>query len=76
MRFGGNLLTVLVIAGTPVLALIVLAATGAATPLGATIAIGLTLLVAGGLALLWTRDLTVTRARALVGIGRASGGKG
>jgi len=35
MRSGGNLLTVLVIAGTPVLALIVLAATGAATPLGA-----------------------------------------
>jgi two-component system phosphate regulon sensor histidine kinase PhoR len=50
---------VLVIAGTPVLALIVLAVTGAATPLGAAIAIGLTLLVAGALALLWTRDLTV-----------------
>jgi two-component system phosphate regulon sensor histidine kinase PhoR len=59
MRSGGNLLTVLVIAGTPVLALIVLAATGAATPLGAAIAIGLTLLVAGALALLWARDLTV-----------------
>jgi len=59
MRSGGNLLTVLVIAGAPVLALIVLAATGAATPLGAAIAIGLTLLVAGALALLWTRDLTV-----------------
>jgi len=59
MRSGGNLLTVLVIAGTPVLALIVLAATGAATLLGAAIAIGLTLLVAGALALLWARDLTV-----------------
>jgi two-component system phosphate regulon sensor histidine kinase PhoR len=59
MRSGGNLLTVLVIAGAPVLALIVLVATGAATPLGAAIAIGLTLLVAGGLALLWARDLTV-----------------
>ncbi len=59
MRSGGNLLTVLVIAGAPVLALIVLAATGAATPLGAAIAIGLTLLVAGALALLWARDLTV-----------------
>jgi two-component system phosphate regulon sensor histidine kinase PhoR len=50
---------VLLIAGTPVLALIVLAAIGAATPLGAAIAIGLTLLVAGALALLWARDLTV-----------------
>jgi two-component system phosphate regulon sensor histidine kinase PhoR len=59
MRSGGNLLTVLVIAGTPVLALIVLAAIGAATPLGAAIAIGLTSLVAGALALLWARDLTV-----------------
>jgi two-component system phosphate regulon sensor histidine kinase PhoR len=59
MRSGGNLLTVLVIAGAPVLALIVLAATGAATPFGATIAIGLTLLVAGAVALLWARDLTV-----------------
>jgi len=59
MRSGGNLLTVLVIAGTPVLALIVLAVTGAATLLGAAIAIGLTLLVAGALALLWARDLTV-----------------
>src|SRR5208282_638346 len=59
MRSGGTLLTVLVIAGAPVLALFVHTATGAATPLGAAIAIGLTLLVAGALALLWTRDLTV-----------------
>ncbi len=53
------MLTVLAIAGAPTLALIVLAAAGAATPLGAAICIGLTLLVAGALALLWTRDLTV-----------------
>ena len=59
MRAGGTLLTVLAISGTPMLALIVLLATGAATPLGAAIAIGLTLLVAGALALVWTRDLTV-----------------
>src|SRR5271157_54428 len=59
MWAGGTLLTVLAIAGAPVLALLVLALTGGATPLGAAIAIGLTLLVAGGLALLWTRDLTV-----------------
>jgi two-component system phosphate regulon sensor histidine kinase PhoR len=59
MRTGGTLLTVLVIAGTPVLALIVLVVIGAATPFDAAIAIGLTLLVAGALALLWARDLTV-----------------
>ena len=59
MRAGGILLTVLAVAGMPVLALIVLAATGSATPLGATIAIGLTLLVAFALALLWARDLDV-----------------
>ena len=59
MRSGGTLLTVLVVAGAPVLALIVLAATGTASPLGALIAIGLTVLVAGALTLLWTRDLTV-----------------
>jgi two-component system phosphate regulon sensor histidine kinase PhoR len=59
MRAGGTLLTVLAIAGVPVLALLALAATGSATPLGAAIAIGLTLLVASALALLWTRDLEV-----------------
>jgi two-component system phosphate regulon sensor histidine kinase PhoR len=59
MRAGGTLLTVLAIAGVPVLALIVMAATGAAAPLGAAIAVGLTLLAAGVLALLWTRDLDV-----------------
>src|SRR5271167_3930326 len=59
MRAGGTLLTVLAIAGAPVLALLVLAATGSAAPLGAAIAIGLTLLVAVALALLWTRDLDV-----------------
>ena len=59
MRAGGTLLTVLAIAGAPVLALIVMAVTGAATPLGAAIAIGVTLLVAFALALLWTRDLDV-----------------
>src|SRR5271154_4205761 len=56
---GGTLLTVLAIAGAPVLALLVLAATGGATPIGATAAIGLTLLVAVALALLWARDLDV-----------------
>jgi two-component system phosphate regulon sensor histidine kinase PhoR len=50
---------VLAIAGTPVLALIVMAVTGTATPLGSAIAIGLTLLAALALALLWTRDLDV-----------------
>jgi two-component system phosphate regulon sensor histidine kinase PhoR len=59
MRAGSTLLTVLAIAGAPVLALLVLAATGGATPLGATAAIGLTLLVAVALALLWARDLDV-----------------
>jgi two-component system phosphate regulon sensor histidine kinase PhoR len=59
MRAGGTLLTVVAIAGAPVLALLVLALTGGATPLGAAIAIGLTLLVAIVLALLWTRDLEV-----------------
>jgi two-component system phosphate regulon sensor histidine kinase PhoR len=59
MRAGGTLLTVLAIAGAPVLALIVMAITGAATPLGAALAIGATLLVAFALALLWTRDLNV-----------------
>jgi two-component system, OmpR family, phosphate regulon sensor histidine kinase PhoR len=59
MQAGGTLTTVLVIAGAPVLALLVLAATGSATPTGAAIAIGLTLLVAIALALLWTRDLEV-----------------
>jgi two-component system, OmpR family, phosphate regulon sensor histidine kinase PhoR len=53
------MLTVLAIAGAPVLALIVMAVVGAATPLGAAIAIGVTLLVALALALLWARDLDV-----------------
>ncbi len=53
------MLTVLLIAGAPVLALIVMAVVGAATPLGAAITAGVTLLVAFGLALLWTRDLDV-----------------
>jgi two-component system phosphate regulon sensor histidine kinase PhoR len=59
MRAGGTLLTVLAIAGTPVLALVVMLATGAAAPFGATAAIGLTLVVACALALLWMRDLDV-----------------
>jgi two-component system phosphate regulon sensor histidine kinase PhoR len=59
MRAGGTLLTVLAIAGAPMLALLALAVTGNATPLGAAIAIGLTLLVAIALALLWARDLEV-----------------
>ena len=53
------MLTVLAIAGAPVLALIVMAVVGAATPLGATIAIGVTLLVALAWALLCARDLDV-----------------
>jgi hypothetical protein len=53
------MLTVLAIAGAPVLALIVMAVVGAATPLGATIAIAVTLLVALALALLCARDLDV-----------------
>ena len=53
------MLTVLAIAGAPVLALIVMAVVGAATPLGAAIAVGVTLLVAFALALLWARDLDV-----------------
>jgi two-component system phosphate regulon sensor histidine kinase PhoR len=48
-----------VIAGVPVLALLVMAVAGAATPLSATLAIGATLLAALALALLWTRDLNV-----------------
>ena len=59
MRAGDTLLTVLATAGTPSLALIVLAASGAANLLGTVIAISLTLLVALALALLWTRDLDV-----------------
>jgi two-component system phosphate regulon sensor histidine kinase PhoR len=56
---GRTFLTLVAIAGVPVLALVVLAAIGAATPLGAAIAIGVILLVATGLALLWARDLAV-----------------
>jgi two-component system phosphate regulon sensor histidine kinase PhoR len=59
MQAGGILLTVLAIAGMPMMALIVMATTGAATPLGAAMAIGLILLVAFVLALLWSRDLDV-----------------
>ena len=59
MRPGGTLTTVLAIAGTPVAVLIVLLATGEVSARGAVIAIGLTLLVALGLALLWIRDLDV-----------------
>jgi two-component system phosphate regulon sensor histidine kinase PhoR len=59
MRPGGTLTTVLAIAGTPVAALIVLLAIGDVSARGAAIAIGLTLLVALALALLWIRDLDV-----------------
>lgn len=59
MRAGDTLLTVVATAGTPSLALIVLAASGAANLLGTVIAISFTLLVALALALLWTRDLDV-----------------
>ena len=59
MRASGPLMTVVAIAGTPVVALIVMLVTGDVSPIGATIAIGLTLLVAIALTLLWTRDLDV-----------------
>ena len=59
MGGGRTFLTLVAISGVPVLALVVLAAIGAATPIGAAIAIGLILLVATGLALLWARDLAV-----------------
>src|SRR5271165_687719 len=59
MRAAGTLLTALALAGVPVVALLVLAATGSATPLGVAVAIGLTLLASVALALLWTRDLAV-----------------
>jgi two-component system, OmpR family, phosphate regulon sensor histidine kinase PhoR len=56
---GRTFLTLLAIAGVPVLALLALAATGAATPLGAAIAIVVIVVVAFLLALLWGRDLAV-----------------
>jgi two-component system phosphate regulon sensor histidine kinase PhoR len=56
---GRAFLTLLAISGVPVLALVVLAAIGAATPGGAAIAIAVIVLVATGLALLWGRDLAV-----------------
>ena len=59
MGGGRTFLTLLAIAGVPVLALVVLAVIGAATPIGAAVAIGVILLVATGLALLWGRDLAV-----------------
>src|SRR5271165_423449 len=59
MRAAGTLLTALALAGVPVVALLVLAATGSATPLGVAVAIGLTLLASIALALLWTHDLAV-----------------
>ena len=59
MGGGRPLLTLIAISGVPVLALVVLAAIGAATPAGAAIAIGAIVLVATGLTLLWGRDLAV-----------------
>ncbi len=59
MGDGRAFLTLLAISGVPVLALVVLAAIGAATPGGAAIAIAVIVLVATGLALLWGRDLAV-----------------
>jgi two-component system phosphate regulon sensor histidine kinase PhoR len=56
---GRPFLTLVGIAGVPVLALVVLAAIGAATPAGAVIAIVVIVLVATGLTLLWGRDLAV-----------------
>ncbi len=59
MGAGGTLLTLVAIAGVPVLALLALAAAGAASWLGASIAIAAVVTVAFGLALLWARDLDV-----------------
>ena len=56
---GRAFLTLVAIAGVPVLALVVLAAIGAAPLPGVSIAIGFILVVALGLALLWVHDLDV-----------------
>ena len=59
MGAGAILLTLLAIVGVPIVAFIVLAVAGAASLLGASLAIAATMVAGVGLALLWCRDLEV-----------------